>query len=100
MASRKFELELDISKLQQGDLDARANYQVVVTLWTEHDMLTTSLVFYAASAEVIRERSSLHLIHFMMKLCPEFEGIRASLLHRNVAKVEDVLGELIREESR
>ncbi|CAL1367733.1 unnamed protein product [Linum trigynum] len=39
-------------------------------------------------------------MHFLMKFRPEYEGIRASLLHRNVTKVEDVLGELVREESR
>ncbi|CAN0827060.1 hypothetical protein LINGRAHAP2_LOCUS873 [Linum grandiflorum] len=35
-----------------------------------------------------------------MKLRTEFEPIRASLLHRNVTKIEDVLGELMREETR
>ncbi|CAI0559088.1 unnamed protein product [Linum tenue] len=37
---------------------------------------------------------------FLMKLRPEFEGIRSSLLHRNITRLEDVLGELIRQETR
>ncbi|CAL1381068.1 unnamed protein product [Linum trigynum] len=35
-----------------------------------------------------------------MKLRPEFEAIRASLLHRQVATIEEALGELTREETR
>ncbi|CAL1381895.1 unnamed protein product [Linum trigynum] len=83
-ASRKFDVELDIARLHQGDMDILSYYQEAVTLWTEHDMLTMSLISAAASAEVQQERTSSRLMHFLMKLRPEFESIRSSLLHRNV----------------
>ncbi|CAN0827102.1 hypothetical protein LINGRAPRIM_LOCUS2473 [Linum grandiflorum] len=37
-------------------------------------------------------------MQFLMKLRPEFEFIRSSLLHRNIASLDATIGELIREE--
>ncbi|CAL1396853.1 unnamed protein product [Linum trigynum] len=98
--SWKFEIEFDLAALQQGDMDVRSYYQKALDLWTEQDMLTTSLVSAAASEEVLKDRASSRLVTFMMKLHPAFEGVRASLQHRNVSKIEDVVAELIREETR
>ncbi|CAN0862518.1 Retrovirus-related Pol polyprotein from transposon TNT 1-94 [Linum grandiflorum] len=99
-ASRKFNIKFEIVSLQQGDRDISSYYQAVVTLWTEHDLLTASLVSAAASSEVLKERVSSRLMQFLMRLRPEYEGIRASILHREVTTIEKVLPELLREETR
>ncbi|CAN0925637.1 Transcription termination factor MTERF5, chloroplastic [Linum grandiflorum] len=99
-ASRKFDIEFEIASLQQGDRDISSYYQAVVTLWTEHDLLTASLVSSAASSEVLKERASSRLMQFLMCLRPEYEGIRAPILHREVTTIEKVLPELLREETR
>ncbi|CAN1246597.1 hypothetical protein LINGRAPRIM_LOCUS3205 [Linum grandiflorum] len=56
-ASRKFDIEYEIASLQQGDRDISSYYEADVTLWTEHDLLTASLVSSAASSEVVKERA-------------------------------------------
>ncbi|CAN0877143.1 Retrovirus-related Pol polyprotein from transposon TNT 1-94 [Linum grandiflorum] len=99
-ASRKFELESEMARLEQGDKDISSYYQAAVHLWTEHDLLLSSSVTATESAAVLQERASSRLMTFLMKLRTEFESIRASLLHRNVTKIADVLGELLREETR
>ncbi|CAL1393522.1 unnamed protein product [Linum trigynum] len=98
--SLKFELEVEIASLQQGDLDVRSYYQVALNLLKEQDMLTTSLVSAAASLEVLKKCASTRLMHFLMKLNPAFEGVHSSLLHRNISTVEEVLAELVRKETR
>ncbi|CAL1386829.1 unnamed protein product [Linum trigynum] len=99
-ASRKFDVELDLANLKQGDRDVSTFYQDAMTLWTEHDLLMSSLVPAAASADVIRERTSSRVMRFLMHLRAEFESVRASLLHRNVDTMEEVLAALLREETR
>ncbi|CAL1358011.1 unnamed protein product [Linum trigynum] len=99
-SSRRFEIEIELARLHQGELDVRSYYQESVRLWTEHDLLTSSLLSSEASAEVLRERASSRFMQFFMKLRGEFEGIRSSLMHRNVTTLEDALGELVREETR
>ncbi|CAN0840535.1 Retrovirus-related Pol polyprotein from transposon RE1 [Linum grandiflorum] len=98
-ASRKFDIEYEIAHLHQGDRDVSTYYQAAVTLWTEHDLLTASTNSSKVSAEVVKEQSSTRLMQFLMKLRPDFEGVRASLLHRNVTSMETALAELIREET-
>ncbi|CAL1377985.1 unnamed protein product [Linum trigynum] len=99
-ASRKYDIEFDLAALKQGELDVSSYYQEAMTLWTEHDLITSSLVSAAASTEVLQERASSRVMHFPMNLHAEFEGIRASLLHRGISTIEAVLPELLREETR
>ncbi|CAL1358977.1 unnamed protein product [Linum trigynum] len=99
-ASRQFELETAIARLAQGDRDIRGYYQASLHLWTEYDLLTASLVPVAASAAVVAERSRTRVLQFLAKLRSEFEPIRASLIHRNITQIDDVVAELMREETR
>ncbi|CAL1409432.1 unnamed protein product [Linum trigynum] len=98
--SRQFELEIEMGRLAQGDRDIRGFYQESLHLWTEYDLLTASLVTGAESDAILKERSRTRVMQFLAKLRPEFEPIRASLIHRGVTVIEDVLGELLREETR
>ncbi|CAN0913224.1 Retrovirus-related Pol polyprotein from transposon RE1 [Linum grandiflorum] len=99
-SARQFELENEIALFNQGDRDIGSYYQEFLTLWTEYDMLTALLVKEAPTDAVMKERDRSRLMQFLMKLRPEFESIRASLLHRNVTSLDTALGELVREEMR
>ncbi|CAL1369387.1 unnamed protein product [Linum trigynum] len=99
-ASRKFDVEHDLAQLKQGELSISSYYQDAVTLWTEQDRILASLSSSPPTPDAINERASTRVMRFLMNLRPEFEGIRASLLHREVSAVEDVLAELLREETR
>ncbi|CAL1380441.1 unnamed protein product [Linum trigynum] len=98
-ASRQFELETQLASLAQGDLDVRGYYKKALHIWTEHDLLMASITPTAISANMVKERNRSRLMHFLMRLRPEFEAVRASLLHRNVATIDAVFGELVREET-
>ncbi|CAN0871895.1 Retrovirus-related Pol polyprotein from transposon TNT 1-94 [Linum grandiflorum] len=99
-SARQFELENEIAIFSQGDRDINSYYQAFLTLWTDYDMLTASLVKEVPTAAVLKERDRSRLMQFLMKLQPEFESIRASLLHRNIASLDAAIGELVREEIR
>ncbi|CAL1389633.1 unnamed protein product [Linum trigynum] len=98
-ASRQFELETQLASLAQGDLDVRGYYKKALHVWTEYDLLMASLTPNAISTDMVKERNRSRLMHFLMRLRPEFEDVRASLLHRNVATLDAVFGELVREET-
>ncbi|CAN0827104.1 hypothetical protein LINGRAPRIM_LOCUS2473, partial [Linum grandiflorum] len=97
-SARQFELENEIAIFSQGDCDINSYYQAFLILWTDYDMLSTSLVKEVPTVVVLKERDRSRLMQFLMKLRPEFEFIRSSLLHRNIASLDATIGELIREE--
>ncbi|CAL1377585.1 unnamed protein product [Linum trigynum] len=99
-ASRQFEIESELATFTQGDRDIRSYYQALVTRWTEQDMLVASFSDTPATAASIRDRDRSRLMQFLMKLRPEFEAVRASILHRNVSSIDEALSELFREETR
>ncbi|CAL1369837.1 unnamed protein product [Linum trigynum] len=99
-ASRQFEVSTAIANLSQGDLDVRSYYQSALHLWTEEDMLSLAVTKGQVVPAMLQERKRLRLMQFLAKLRPEFEPVRASLLHRNISSLDDVVAELIREETR
>ncbi|CAN0905071.1 hypothetical protein LINGRAHAP2_LOCUS23455 [Linum grandiflorum] len=54
----------------------------------------------AASMEIITERKRARTFQFLMHLRPEFEQVRSQLLAANKSEIQDILGELIRAETR
>ncbi|CAL1376492.1 unnamed protein product [Linum trigynum] len=99
-ASRQFALETAIAGLAQGRMDIRSYYQEAMNLWTESDLLSASISTAHTPEATIVERTRSRTMHFLMKLRPEYEPIRASLLHRNVTELDEILAELYREEIR
>ncbi|CAN1141195.1 Retrovirus-related Pol polyprotein from transposon TNT 1-94 [Linum perenne] len=98
--SRVFEVEYDLAKLTQGDMDIRSFYLATQTLWTEQDVLSTSLLPAAVSTEVQKERHRSRVLQFLMKLRPEFETVRSQLISANTTDIDSVLGDLVRAETR
>ncbi|CAL1405689.1 unnamed protein product [Linum trigynum] len=78
--SRKFDIDLDLARLQQGELDIKSYYRAALQLWTEHDLISQSILSGEATTKVMKERASSLLMTFLMKLNPSFESVRASLL--------------------
>ncbi|CAL1374387.1 unnamed protein product [Linum trigynum] len=99
-ASRQYEVEVELAALFQGSLDVTSYYNAARNLWTEQDMIIASLLTTAGTQEVKAEREKIRLMQFLMRLNPEFETIRASLLNRENLRIEGVLGALIQEETR
>ncbi|CAN0839525.1 Retrovirus-related Pol polyprotein from transposon TNT 1-94 [Linum grandiflorum] len=99
-SSRLFELEYELAKLTQSDRDISSFYTAALDLWTEQDLLTTTMLSSAASSEVLAERNRTRVLQFLMKLRPEFESVRSQAIANNVTEMEDILGDLMRVETR
>ncbi|CAL1356412.1 unnamed protein product [Linum trigynum] len=99
-AARQFEVQIALDKLEQGDRDITAYLTAAQELWTEEDLLTLSLRPAATSVVLIEERKHARLLHFPMRLRPEFEPIRSAIIHRGALSMDGVVGDLIREETR
>ncbi|CAN1120809.1 hypothetical protein LINPERHAP2_LOCUS421 [Linum perenne] len=98
--SRVFEVEYEIARLMQGDMDINSLHLAAKTLWTEQDILSSSLLTSTASAEIRQERHRSRVLQFLMKLRPEFESVRSQLIQVNITDMETVLGDLSRAETR
>ncbi|CAN0830494.1 hypothetical protein LINGRAPRIM_LOCUS3260 [Linum grandiflorum] len=99
-ASRQFEIEYELAKLCQGDLDIHSYYLAASQMWTEQDLMVSSLHDSATSAILIAERNRSRILQFLMRLRPEYESVRAALVSGNVTDMEQILGELVRAETR
>ncbi|KAF3653170.1 hypothetical protein FXO38_06355 [Capsicum annuum] len=79
--------ELDLWKLNNAKL--------------EQDQILGQNIFKAGLKEVLEERKKTRVVQFLMKLRPEFEPIRGSLLNREVTPALNVvLAAVLREETR
>ncbi|CAN1294927.1 hypothetical protein LINPERPRIM_LOCUS22648 [Linum perenne] len=99
-SSRRFDIEYELAKLTQGDRDINTFYTIALELWTEQDLLSMSMLSAVASDEVLAERRRTRVLQFLMKLRPEFESVRSQAILQNVTDMDDVLGDLLRVETR
>ncbi|CAL1405971.1 unnamed protein product [Linum trigynum] len=98
--ARQFEIQFQLARLEQGDLDVTSYYNEAQLLWTEQDLLTVALCSATASAEVLLDRQRTRMMQFLSRLRPEFESVRASLLQRESLKMDGILAVLVREDTR
>ena len=77
--ARRFQLEHELSTLQQDSLSISDFYSRFINLWTEY----IDIVYAGLPSEGL---SSVHETtqhdQFLMKLRPEFEGTRSNLMNR------------------
>ncbi|CAN0915883.1 hypothetical protein LINGRAHAP2_LOCUS29375 [Linum grandiflorum] len=99
-SSRTFELEYELAKLTQGELDIQSFYLAIQNLWTEQDLIATGTYSTDVYDAMLKERNKARLVQFLMKLRPEFEAARSSLIFNNTTDFDTVLGDLIRVETR
>jgi hypothetical protein len=99
--ARRFHLELAIANYIQGDLSVQDYYSGFLTLWNDYSDLVTAKVSAEGLVSVQHVHRTSQRDQFLMKLRPEFESIRASLVNRDpVPTLEACFGELLREEQR
>ncbi len=99
--ARRFQLELAIANYTQGDLSVQEYYSGFLTLWNDYSDLVTTKVSAEGLAAVQEVHRTSQRDQFLMKLRPDFESIRASLINRDpVPTLEVCFGELLREEQR
>ncbi|CAN0918191.1 Retrovirus-related Pol polyprotein from transposon RE1 [Linum grandiflorum] len=98
--SRVFEVEYELAKLTQGELDVRYFYNVAAQLWTEQDLISTSILDTAVNEGMKKERQRSRILQFLIKLRLEFESVRSQLISANTTDVDTILGDLFRAETR
>ncbi|KAF2283065.1 hypothetical protein GH714_043724 [Hevea brasiliensis] len=98
--ARLFEIEYEIARINQDDRDVWTFYFELIGLWTELDMVSMSLVDKSAYADLKKERDKNRVLQFLVKLRPEFENIRATIVNHGITDFDLVLGELLREETQ
>ncbi|CAN1137741.1 hypothetical protein LINPERPRIM_LOCUS23053 [Linum perenne] len=99
-ASRYFDLEFALANLSQGELSITDYYVAATQLWTEIDLVSTSLLSSEANLELQKERKRSRCLQFIMRLRPEFEQTRSHLIAEDNMDIESVLSSLIRAETR
>ncbi|GMY18199.1 hypothetical protein FCV25MIE_13438 [Fagus crenata] len=72
----------------------------MMLLWNEMDMMDTDIA-EAVFATIVTMRQSSRMRHFLMKLRPEFEPVRAVILNQGTkASLDDIIVDLLAEETR
>uniref|UniRef100_A0A2N9J4G2 CCHC-type domain-containing protein n=1 Tax=Fagus sylvatica TaxID=28930 RepID=A0A2N9J4G2_FAGSY len=72
----------------------------MMLLWNEMDMMDTDIA-EAALTTIVKMRQSSRMRHFLMKLRPEFEPVRAAILNQGTkASLDDIIVDLLAEETR
>jgi hypothetical protein len=100
-SAKKFQVEMCIANYKQGNLSIEQFYAGFLNPWSEY----TGIIYSKIPKESLK---ALYLVYaesqrdqFLMKLRPEFEAVRASLINQSpVSILDECLGELLREERR
>ncbi|CAN0875498.1 Retrovirus-related Pol polyprotein from transposon RE1 [Linum grandiflorum] len=98
--SRFFDLEYVLAHLTQGELSINDYYLAATHLWTEIDLISTTLISGISNAEILKERQRSRSLQFLMRLRPEYEQVRSRLIAVGDMDINSILGELIRAETR
>ncbi|CAL1392665.1 unnamed protein product [Linum trigynum] len=100
-AARQFEVQTALARLEQGDRSVTDYFNVAQVLWTEQDMLHIALRPHAEmTADTIAEQQQTRVLQFLMRLRPEFEMVRSTILNREQLNFDGVISSLVREETR
>ncbi|KAG6535678.1 hypothetical protein ZIOFF_000701 [Zingiber officinale] len=99
--ARRFQLELEIGNLSQGDISIEQYYSGFLNLWGEY----SNIIYSKVPKEALANIQAIHEVskrdQFLMKLRSDFDVARAGLLNRNpVPSLDICLGELLHEEQR
>ncbi|RVX09478.1 hypothetical protein CK203_015268 [Vitis vinifera] len=81
--AHRFQLEHAIAMFQHGSLSIQDYYSAFLTLWHEYADLVTMDVPIAALSTIQTIHATTRRDQFLMKLRPEYESIRSSLLNRS-----------------
>jgi hypothetical protein len=99
--ARRFQWEYEIANFTQGNLSIQEYFSGFQNLWGDFSDVVYAKVDAASipTVQAVHEQSKRD--QFMMKLRPEFEATRSSLMNRGPSPSLDIcFGELLREEQR
>ncbi|RVW89894.1 Retrovirus-related Pol polyprotein from transposon RE1 [Vitis vinifera] len=88
--ARRFQLEHAIAMFQHGSLSIQDYYSAFLTLWHEYADLVTADVPIAALSTIQTIHATTRRDQFLMKLRPEYESVRSSLLNRSPVPSLDI----------
>ncbi|XP_042965903.1 uncharacterized protein LOC122299587 [Carya illinoinensis] len=99
--ARRFQLEHTIALFSHDNRSIQDYYSAFLTLWNEYSALVIADVPVASLSTIQSLHETRRRDQFLMKLRPEYESVRSSLLNRSPVPSLDVcFGELLREEQR
>uniref|UniRef100_A0A3Q7GIY7 CCHC-type domain-containing protein n=1 Tax=Solanum lycopersicum TaxID=4081 RepID=A0A3Q7GIY7_SOLLC len=99
--AREFELERLLAESIQGDKNVFCFYFVLFTLWAEQDRVFYGSIPAGGLKDFMTMMKRTRTVQFLMKLRPEFEHLRASILNRErLPALEVVVSEVLREETQ
>ncbi|CAN0870467.1 Retrovirus-related Pol polyprotein from transposon TNT 1-94 [Linum grandiflorum] len=98
--SRYFDLEYALANLTQGELSINDYYLAATHLWTELDLISTVLVSGEINSDILKERQRSRSLQFLMRLRPDYEQVRSRIIASGDMDMDNILGELIRAETR
>jgi hypothetical protein len=97
--AKHYQLENDIQALHQKNMSIQEFYYVMTDLWDQLALIESAKLM--ACGAYIERREQQHLVHFLIALHNDFEGIRGSILHRSpLPFVDSIVNELLAEEIR
>lgn len=88
--SRKLKLEYEIANINQEDRGIHSLYVEILKLWTKQDMISSSNISGVTYSEFKKGRDHARVMHFLMKLRPEFENVQATLINRGALNKESI----------
>ncbi|RVW87652.1 Retrovirus-related Pol polyprotein from transposon RE1 [Vitis vinifera] len=88
--ARRFQLEHAIAMFQHGSLSIQDYYSAFLNLWHEYADLVTADVPIAALSTIQTIHATTRRDQFLMKLRPEYESVRSSLLNRSPVPSLDI----------
>src|SRR4051812_35093059 len=106
-AAREYQLVQALQDAKQDDRSIQEFYSLLSGYWEELQTMEAPIPAIVASSasgfvlDLQRQRDHRNLFHFTIRLRPEFEALRGSLLHRSpLPSITDAVCELISEETR
>ena len=82
---RKYHIDTEIAKYNQGDKGVQEYYNVFLNLWHGKDSMVLETVSVALRPEAMTLQEESHISQFSMNLRPTFESIRATLMIRETS---------------
>jgi len=97
--AKQYQLENDIRALHQENMSIHEFYSIMIDLWDQLAITESAELKVCGAYIALKEQQ--WLVHFLIMLCNDFEGLRGSILHHSpLLSVDLVVSELLAEEIR
>lgn len=83
--ARKYLIDTELAKYNQGDKGVQEYYNGFLTLWHEKESMVLETVSIALGLKAIKLQEKSHISQLLMNLRPEFESVMATLMNRETS---------------